>query len=74
MQSIPDVHKKTHLAATIYLERMPPNQREVWAKRADQALSFFMGGDTEHPARLGERWRYPLRAASFGSWPIKCER
>ncbi len=60
VQSIPAVHKKTQLAATLYVDRMPANQREVWARRADQALGFFLGDDHKTPGRLGEALAMPI--------------
>jgi hypothetical protein len=59
MQSIPEVHRKTTLAASLYIERMPPDQREVWAKRGEQALGFLLKSDPKSSAQLGEAIALP---------------
>ncbi len=57
---IPASHRKVQLAATIYLERLPTDQRQVWLQRGQQGLEWLVKGSTQGSGQLAETLGLPM--------------
>ncbi|HQR08494.1 MAG TPA: hypothetical protein PLN21_16845 [Gemmatales bacterium] len=57
---IPEGHRKVQLAATIYLERLPADQRQVWLSRGQQGLQWLLKGSTQGSGQLAETLGLPM--------------
>jgi len=63
-QSVPAVHHKTTLAATIYVERVPAEQREIWARRTEKGLGWLLEGSASK-GQLGENLLLPVAGGAI---------
>lgn len=59
-KELPEYHRRTQLAATIYLERIPMNQRHAWLLKGDQGLQWLFKGATESKGQLAESLALPV--------------
>lgn len=57
---IPASHRKVQLAATIYLERLPTDQRQVWLQRSQQGLEWLLHGSSKGSGQLTETLGLPM--------------
>lgn len=57
---VPASHREVLLAATIYLERIPVDQRQALQRRVEQGLSWLTGGSTQEKGQLTEVMGLPL--------------
>lgn len=57
---IPVKHRETQLAATIYLERLPTDQRQVWILRSQQGLEWLLKGSHQSKGLLTETLGLPI--------------
>ncbi len=47
-------HREVQLAATIYLDRLPTDQRQVWLQRGQQGLDWLLKGSPQTSGQLTE--------------------
>ncbi|MFT3881863.1 MAG: hypothetical protein QM703_19680 [Gemmatales bacterium] len=57
---IPESHRKVQLATTIYLERLPTDQRQVWLQRSQQGFEWLLKGSTQGSGQLVESLGLPM--------------
>jgi hypothetical protein len=58
-KTIPAIHRKMVLASTIYLERLPADERRVWVQRGQQGLHWLLNRSTSIGS-LGEAITLPV--------------
>lgn len=57
---IPASHRKVQLAATIYLDRLPTDQRQVWLQRSQQGFEWLLKGSSQGSGQLAETLGLPM--------------
>jgi len=57
---IPAKHREVQLAATIYLDRLPTDQRQVWLQRSQQGLDWLLKGSPQTSGQLTETLGLPM--------------
>ncbi len=57
---LPPTHQETLLAATIYLDRMPTDQREVWKARMQQGINILLGTAGTQKGEAAEAFGLPM--------------
>jgi hypothetical protein len=58
-KTIPAIHRKTVLASTIYLDRLPVDERKVWVQRGQQGLHWLLNHSSSIGS-LGETITLPV--------------
>lgn len=59
-QLIPQSHRTTQLATTIYLDRLPTDQRHQWLLHGQQGLDWLLKGSTQEKGQLTETLGIPM--------------
>lgn len=57
---VPASHREVLLAASIYLERIPADQRQVWQTRAEQGMRWLSSGAPQEKGQLTEVLGLPM--------------
>lgn len=59
-KELPEYHRHTQLATTIYLERFPTDQRNAWLLRGNQGIQWLFNGDSQSKGQLAESLALPV--------------